>query len=209
MSSKNLYKYLTSVILTLVFFLVTAAAAYSQITVFKGKLPTDENYWKYHEWYVNNNTVVSLVVSGKDRDALLDALRDLSVLLKRKVLIGSVIINGGLHFAALRPDIEELRSSFKKVDPKIISKLPTSLLYLYKDMLGPSEFKDIAQEIKLDGAQYVNIEDIIKKFNLTFSPAWIVRYKGKDYVFEGQADIKNFFSADGKFNAPGENSFFE
>lgn len=159
-------------------------------------LPTNENYWQYNEWY-KNNSVVSLIVSGEDKEHLTDSLRKVKLLKNKSVLIGDIIITGGLLFGNLNNNQSKNFISNAKLSS---SAIPPSAKEIIKEMVLPSDLENISTELNLSEQSSIDIEPIIDHFEITTSPTWIVRYKGKDYVFEGNFDITRYFSSDGIFN---------
>jgi hypothetical protein len=186
-------------------------AAPPPLKVLKGKLPTDQRYWDYLKWH-ENHAVLSLVVSGKDKGALIDSLEKLYSLKQRKVLIGDIVIIGGNNMNVMIPFQKE-----ESVTPlqltEALRKMGISDRAVYEQVLRinakrqSQQMSDSAIATKLQPGppRAVNSKQLFKKFNLKYSPAWIVRYRGTDYVYEGSVDPRRFFAADGTFIGGNEN----
>lgn len=60
------------------------------------------------------------------------------------------------------------------------------------------------REIGLTAGSKIPIDQLLKKYDISNSPAWIVRHENKDYVFEGEHDPAHFFNTNGEFIYRGE-----
>ena len=56
----------------------------------------------------------------------------------------------------------------------------------------------------LTNSEVVRADRLYQKLDLRYSPTWIVRHMGKDYVYEGYHDPSRWFDRDGQF-LPEEN----
>ena len=53
--------------------------------------------------------------------------------------------------------------------------------------------------LNLGGGSTVKIQPILDRYQGKNSPLWVVRYKGKDHVFEGDYVVSKLFTMDGSF----------
>ena len=42
-------------------------------------------------------------------------------------------------------------------------------------------------------------QELLKNLHIQYSPTWVVRYQGKDYIYEGLGSISRYFSSQGQF----------
>lgn len=179
-------------------------SAYSQTTpnktgVVKGSIPSDPNYWNYTNWY-KNNSVVSLIVSGEDKEHLIDALKQIKVLKEKNVLIGEILVVGGFSFGDLNNNIKGNTDLKNKISSNAGRLSPEALNFL-NQIAAPSELPELAQKLNLGESTFAELAPIIAHYNISLSPSWIIRYKGQDHIYEGNFDITRFFTADGQFSA--------
>ena len=155
------------------------------------QLPKDQRFWQWASWY-REHGVLSLVVDGRNRAHLTEQLQKLAALReKKRVAIGQiVIIGGGANLS------ESVISAPRNANAQIIND-PAALRRTLQVI--PTEFGDLCEKLNVTSAPLINSARIIEHFNLSSSPAWIVRYQGRDYIFEGQTDINRLFTADGRF----------
>jgi hypothetical protein len=151
-----------------------------------GELPYDRQYWQFLRYY-RNHSVVSLIVSAADRPALFSALRDLTILRQRGIQIGEVFISGG-----------PLMNSFFTADE---AKFPAAGKEISK---RDRELDRLIADIGLVDGSIEDLESALSRLNISSSPTWIVRYHGKDYVYEGFERASPLFTRDGNFTDSGE-----
>ena len=160
------------------------------------KLPTDRRYWEYYRWY-KDHAVISLVVDGNNRDHVFETLKRLYLLRESThVAIGRVVVIGtGSHLQ----DIEfpqDRRALSKSGDPGSVIEPPRA------EDGKPSYYAKLKKLMNLIPSSSESGAEIIERFHLKYSPSWIVRYHGQDYVFEGDFDPASLFSSGGKFQKP-------
>ena len=136
-------------------------------------------------------TILSLIVDGSDSDHLNYALRRLSYVKRtRNVLIGEVFVTSWIGVppnpALISGDLMQALQS-GKVEPREA--------YL----LNQSQEAKYLQEAGVVSDRVIESRRILKRLGIENSPTWVVRYKGKDYVFEGFRDPASLFSKDGTF----------
>lgn len=154
-------------------------------------LPKDQRFWEWASWYQEHG-VISLIVDGRDRTHMLEQLVKLAELRKRKrVAIGQVVIVGG--GANLT---ENTISAPKNVNARIVED-PVELRKTLR--VAPTEFGALCDALDLSPTSQMNSEQIINHFGVSNSPTWVVRYQGRDYVFEGPTEINRLFTVDGRF----------
>ncbi|MFN8391352.1 MAG: hypothetical protein U0136_13770 [Bdellovibrionota bacterium] len=168
--------------------------------------PSSTEYWNFNRWYLDH-VIVNLVVSGTDTEGLVKALGELSELKKRNVLIGRIIVVGGENFALLNG-----ATSSRGTELAVFSQLRDQLrtmgkdlslndFYRLKDAIGVStEVPRLAAEIELGTPRGVgNIQEILDALQIESSPTWIVRYHGKNYIYEGVTEVSRYFTKQGQF----------
>ncbi len=154
-------------------------------------LPKDPRFWQWAEWY-KEHAVLSLVIDGRDRNHLLENLSKLAELRKKKrVAIGQIVIVGGGQNVA---ESEVIASG--NVSARVVED-PAELRKSLRVVSTP--FGDLVDALKVSSTQTIDGGTILSHFDLTSSPAWIVRYQGQDYVYEGPTDIARLFTVDGRF----------
>lgn len=151
--------------------------------IIRRETPRDPRFFKYRAWY-KDHAVLSVVVNGSNEEHLFSTLEKLIELRDRYgVLLGEVlVVNGGMNTS---PVDVNARSKGRVEGGQI--KLP------------PSQFSRYKSALQLDPPRMENGLDVIQHLNLQYSPAWIVRYHGKNYVFEGNVDPLRLFARGGKF----------
>ncbi len=167
--------------------------------VYKSTLPSDPNYWNYNNWY-KNNSVVSLIVSGEDKEHLIDALKQVKILKEKNVLIGEIIVVGGFLFGDLSGNASK-NSEFKNKIQSNMGRLTPDAINFLNQIAAPSELPGLVQKLNLGQSSFAELAPIMEHFEISLSPSWIIRYKGKDHIYEGNFDITRFFTADGQYSA--------
>ena len=154
-------------------------------------LPKDPRFWSWAEWYKEHG-VVSLVVSGADNAHMLAQLRKLSELKQKKgVALGRIVIIGGG---------DNLSQTAVYAPPNMNASVLEDPAALRKALrVSSTEFGELCSALDVETAPQVDADAILSHFDISFSPAWIVRYQGRDYVFEGSTDISRNFTNDGRF----------
>lgn len=134
------------------------------------QIPTDPRYWRYHKWY-KNHSILHLVVDGTDLQHLSKVLEDREELKKRGVYLGEVMIIGD-------PDpmriVKERRKNYRNA-------------------------QTIIERFNLGESSLENAKDVVEDFGISHSPTWIVRFRGKNYVFEGLRTPERLFTSEGVF----------
>lgn len=67
---------------------------------------------------------------------------------------------------------------------------------------GPKDLNKLSALTKnagLDSNLMENAQAVVDKLEITNSPTWIVRYRGKDYVYEGLRSAQGLFTSQGQF----------
>jgi hypothetical protein len=141
--------------------------------------PKDKRYWDFHKWYVNHS-VLSLVVSGEDGGHLKESLEALKKLKKSGVLIGEILVIGN--------EPSPLLSGKKPVKGKNYLRQTDKILL------------ELESEDGLDSSM-VNAQAVVDRLNIKYSPTWVVRYRGKNYIYEGLRSPARLFTSRGEFRA--------
>lgn len=129
-----------------------------------------QSYKDFRSWYVNHS-VVSMVVDGSDPRAVRRQFILLKDLQKRGIVVGEVLVVGGQT---------DLRIKAEEGDES-------------------PRFDDLLEELALESPKRVEAASILKRFGIQRSPAWIVRFRGQDYVYDGAQRIDKHFSGKGVF----------
>ncbi len=174
--------------------------------VLKGRVPSDPKYLDYMRWYVDH-AVVSVIIRGEDRNHLYEALGEIQKLRKKQVLLGNVVIIGKSNIGPLQPNTARML-----VGPDAYLHAREALRKTGKD-LTLKEFENAKRELGISsalselaldmnlGAGFLidDAEKILTDLGIEFSPAWIVRYHGKNYIYEGVDSIAKYFGTGGQF----------
>ncbi len=150
----------------------------------RSQLPNESRFRAYENWY-KDHAVLNLVVNGDNEKYLIDRLAELKKI--RDTLgipIGFVVVVGsGAHLLDVEIGTE--------ANP-IPSGTPPK----------PTPFAQAKANLSLRNSELHPGADILNRLKISYSPAWIVRYHGDDYVFEGTSAPLNLFPGNGKFLAP-------
>jgi len=174
--------------------------------VLKGKVPSDPKYLDYVRWYVDHS-VVSVIVRGENAGHLYDVLSEIKRLQDKQVLLGNVIVVGRGNIGQLDPATAPMLNG-----PKAYQNFRDAMRSIGKD-LSPEEFEtakrqlginpalsQMAADIKLgSGALTEDAEKLLTDLGIEYSPAWIVRYHGKNYIYDGVTAISKYFANGGQF----------
>jgi hypothetical protein len=134
------------------------------------EIPTGSSYWRYHNWY-KNHSVLHVVIDGTDLKHVERVLETRQALKKRGVFLGEVMIIGD-------PDpmkiVKQRRTEYRNTHTMV-----------EKFGLGESSLE--------------NATELVERFGIKSSPSWIVRFRGKNYVFEGLRTPEKLFTSKGVF----------
>ena len=139
-----------------------------------GRLPSNDRYWQFNRWYLDHS-VTHLIVSGTDPEHLADALEEVEKLVKKNVAIGKIFVIGAEGFSWFDGTPDQ-----PKVDRSRASGTAAKL------GLG-------------SGTAVGKPQELLKNLDIQNSPTWVVRYQGKDYIYEGFGSISRYFSSQGQF----------
>jgi hypothetical protein len=134
--------------------------------------------------------VVSLLVSGEDMSAALDALDKALILSKSVQVINILIVVKGEKAISFSSALSDGSSEEEISLPPAVKGVTPEL----------ERLKYYIQELKLYNASSNDNASIITRLRLSYSPTWIVRYEGQDYVYEGYKNISKYFTKNGEFN---------
>ena len=132
----------------------------------------------------DSKPLVSVLISAKDRSHVADILSEVKKLSKNVPVVNVAIAIPGdeiLDLSALE------NSKANSSSTNNLDKLNSIIDLKSLDGLGLTRTK-----IKYD-------ESLIKRLRLSYSPTWIVKYRGEDYIFEGYRSISNHFTRTGNF----------
>ena len=158
-----------------------------------GQLPSNREYWRFLNYY-RSHSVISLIVSGIDEKQLGYALSQLPQLQQRGVQIGEVIVTSGKYAA-------EVNVADRSIEPPAADGLTPEENKVRSAFLNKklSPLGSLAKSIGLGIAEPVDLTQILKRLSVRYSPTWVVRHHGVDYVYEGIDSPLRLFSKDGRF----------
>ncbi|MCB0325613.1 MAG: hypothetical protein KDD69_18655 [Bdellovibrionales bacterium] len=133
-------------------------------------------------------STLSLVVDGSNRDHLKECFRQLAEMAQqRKVAVGNVYVVG----------VQGLQSSALQVLKRSVSNGQAAprraVEAIHRTFYQPLEAAGLAHY------EMVTADRVLGRWNLTYSPTWIVRHRGRDYVFEGFSNPNQLFNREGEF----------
>ena len=134
-------------------------------------------------------SVLSLIVSGADTEHLSRHTRKLSWMAKhRNVKIGNVFIVGMSTIGASLSDEKGKKQRSRRSSKKVLP----SKVWLEKHYAELSE-------AGLGNYEMVQADRLFDRLDINFSPTWVVRHLGRDYLFEGYNDPVHVFTKKGEF----------
>ena len=140
-------------------------------------------------------SVLSLVVSSEDTEMLEKCLQKLAWLAKnRNVKVGNVYIVGLRNVAKLADP--ETVSSHPGVTQEANSKPWGQLSKLWFD----KNYK-LLSDAGFANHEIIQTQRLFDRLDISYSPTWVVRHLGRDYILEGYTDPSRYFTKDGEFIA--------
>jgi len=133
--------------------------------------------------------VVSLVVNGSDSSHLSQALSN-AVNLSRKVPVRNLLI-------LYQGDQVEALS----YHPETVTEAESESDFLKQFKFTPPQnpYAKYFKDLKLYTSSIKAEDTLLDRLRINYSPTWIVRFEGRDYVYEGYQDISKMFSREGGF----------
>jgi hypothetical protein len=154
--------------------------AVAQSITLSKNLPTDQRYWDYQKDY-ENRTLLNVIISGDNMAHVVSVLGELQAMENRGVSIGEVIIlstrwdpKAGGSTPALRHSPESQQILAEKVSR----------------MLSSSKLKSLKV---LDGRA------LIERYDIQYSPTWVVYHRGENHVHEGLTKPQRLFTSEGVY----------
>lgn len=168
--------------------------------------PRNPKYWKYQSWYLDH-AVVDLVVSGKDPRALEKSLAEVSNLASKGVGIRRIAVLGGNAFTQLdsaSAEKTDKQSLLRRISHDLESRGrtigPEELLLVEKSAGLLPSLREIATRLGLHRIGPVSEPGaLLEKLQISYSPAWVVTYHGKRFIYEGTPTVSNLFDQMGRF----------
>lgn len=134
------------------------------------KVPSSPEFQRYREM-LREQVAIRLIVNASDEDHLSSVLGALDRVRQRaNVVLDELLFVGPPHL--VQRNLRAVLGSPEASAPAA----PVSELRVH--------------ETSYDG--YADPSSLISRFRLTRSPVWIIRYRGKDWVFEGVLDPRSF-----------------
>ena len=184
------------------FMLIVVSSAQAETAA----LPSDPQYWRYHQWYLDHSEV-EVYVDGNDGQRLLQVLNDIALLQRRNVSVKRVVVIGGLNFNVLeesqRKEGADLRSRGRLRDPgdflspgESISEIQSA-----RRSLGiVDELSEQAKAAHLGAAVEIpNPRGLMQELGLEHSPSWKVSTRGEVHWLPDVERASEFFSEGGRF----------
>lgn len=170
----------------------TADALGAPVAVRKGEPPRSAEYWKHLDWY-QSHAIVSVLLNGADREGFLQTLAKLSILREKGVPVARVTVIG-------RDLISEIERGGRVADPR------ERRIDVSTDgrAIRPTDVGVLARRLGLHGGRTTNVADTLERLGVKNSPTWIVRYRGQDYLYEGDVSLRTMFNGDGTFRVPND-----
>lgn len=139
---------------------------------------------KSSEFYVS--PVVNVIISGLDKNHVRNVLERI-ISLSKKVPVRNIVL---YHYES---EINNLSYQFEGEDEKnrIFRELGISK--------PQNPYSAYLKDLKLSSLELKGGDNLLNRLRVSYSPVWIVRHEGKDYVYEGYPDISKMFSRDGTF----------
>lgn len=148
------------------------------------------------------NISISLIVNALPKSHLDLAVRRLSKLHRQlKIPVRYFLVIGrnpdlrqvGVDVNVAEREMKIALSGRKDLNPESVEAVTKEF-----DRLVPDSAKALT-ELKLNDGPAVNADQVIAKYGITTSPAWIVHSNGVDHLFEGDYDPSEFFDGEGAF----------
>jgi hypothetical protein len=147
----------------------------------------DEDFFgksKSSNFYVS--PVVNLIISGTDERHVSEILQN-TVRLSKRVPVRNILIlhrGKGIERLSYSPEMTDQSS-------EVLEKLNIEI--------PKNPYSKYFRELGLFSAGIKSHQTILQRLKISYSPTWVVRFEGKDYIYEGYSDISRFFSSDGSF----------
>ena len=181
----------------------------SNVKISKGFLPSDDNYWSFNNWY-KNQAIVNLIVSGENVNNVTDCVREIAKLAAKDVMIGKIILIGGSSSSQLQIyknpaaelNIHNAYTEYASKFAKSKSRAPSIQEFNMQNLkFGNSfELQNLAKDLGIDNyVSSTKAVEIIDNLKIENSPTWVVKHKGKNYIYEGYDSISRLFSKSGQF----------
>lgn len=129
--------------------------------------------------------VVSLIVDGKDLRHLNEVINEAKAL-SRKVPIRNLLLIEQM------PDLSQMSNDSVKNSPAEQKKIQLSTQHMQAGM-------ESVRALNLEQSEGKTDLSLLDKLRITNSPTWIVRHKGRNYIYEGLPSIDRYFTANGNF----------
>jgi len=139
--------------------------------------------------------VVSVIISGTS-DAHVSEVLSTAIGLSRKVPVRNVAIiangNDMQRFSA------QDASTSGATDAGITQE-QRAMLDKLGAQLPKSPFAGLFKELKLVTSEMKGGDQLKERLRISYSPTWVVRFEGRDYIYEGYPNISRMFDAKGGF----------
>jgi hypothetical protein len=139
---------------------------------------------KDSEFYVS--PVVNVVISG-DNYRHVEEVLEHATMLSKKVPVRNIVIVHKLK------GIEHLTQNIDLADDE------NKRVYGTPGKNTQNPFSAYLKELKLTEFEVKPAQEIINRLGIKSSPTWIIRFEGKEYIYEGYTNISTMFTRDGSF----------
>jgi hypothetical protein len=130
--------------------------------------------------------VVNVIISGEDSRHVIETL-ERAVILSRKVPVRNVLI------VTTFKDLYKYQTNLDDIVSRVGGNVPAG------HALPENSFTAFFKDLKLSRTEVKPVQEVENRLGIRNSPSWIVRFEGKEYIYEGYTDIGNMFSKEGIF----------
>ncbi|HMO16596.1 MAG TPA: hypothetical protein PKA63_02210 [Oligoflexia bacterium] len=139
--------------------------------------------------------VVSVVISGTNDSHIKEVLSS-AVSLSRKVPVRNVVI------IANAEDMQRFSAHQEeafRTGELSVTKEQQEMLEKLKVQIPKNPFLGYFRDLKLMPSGFKSGDKLKERLRISHSPTWVVRFEGKDYIYEGYPNIARMFDAKGGF----------
>lgn len=145
-------------------------------------------------------SVLSLIISGKDPKHLKKHLGKLAWLAKyRNIKVGNVLVVGDLDLLVKGGEGKEAAKWNETLQAALKNKKFRKNDQLTELVMMHGPFTKFLALAGMRHYEFEKADQILDRLKVSYSPTWIVRHLGRDYVFEGFSDPTHLFNTSGEF----------
>lgn len=129
--------------------------------------------------------VVSVIVDGKNLNHVREVVGEAKKL-SRKVPIRNLLLIQKM------PDVGAMTKDSTKISPELQQRAQKNMQEMQMTM-------EEVRVLNLERSEGKYDLSLLEKLRITNSPTWVVRYKGRNYIYEGYTSIDRYFTNNGDF----------